>query len=125
MNRAGHKDMRWYRGRGLCADLSAVSGRAMPSVPVTGSSLVPIVVPIVTTPILFLWLFAVFYADRHPEHGSHNRSSISLGPERSSAHGVEDRQRGGDALGLGAHTGEPRVVRSHQAAESTDPPPAG
>jgi hypothetical protein len=90
----------------------------------SGSNLVPIVVPIVTTPILFVWLFAVFYADRHPEHRSHSRSSISLGPERpSSAAGVEGRQRGG-AVGLGAETGEPGVVESHQAARSTSPPPA-
>src|SRR5208282_6208301 len=108
-----------------CADLSAVSGRVMLSVPMTGSNVVPIVVPIVMTPILFVWLFLVFYADRHPEQGSHSRSSISLGPERSSsAVGVEDRQRGNDALGLGARTGEPGVVRSHQADESTGPSPA-
>jgi hypothetical protein len=97
----------------------------MLSVPMTGSSLVPIVVPLVMTPVLFVWLFVVFYAARHPEHRSHSRSSISLGPERSSpAAGVEDRQRGGGALGLGAQTGEPDVARSHQAAESTGPPPA-
>ena len=91
----------------------------------TGSNLVPILVPIVMTPILFVWLFAVFYADSHPEHGSHSRSSMSLGPERSSsAVGAEDRQHGDGALGLGAQTGEAGVVGSHQAAESTGPPPA-
>jgi hypothetical protein len=58
-DRAGHKNIQCL-GRGLCADLSAVSGRAVLSVPMTGSILVPTVVQIVMTPILLCgssWCF--------------------------------------------------------------------
>jgi hypothetical protein len=34
----------------------------------SGSALVPFIVPIVAVPILFLWLGAVYYADAHPQY---------------------------------------------------------
>lgn len=72
----------------------------------SGSSLVPILTPIVMTPILFAWIFAVFWADRHPGYGSQSRSSISLTEERpASAIGAEGHQDGDGALETGAETG--------------------
>jgi hypothetical protein len=35
-----------------------------------GSALVPFIVPIVTVPILFLWLGSLFYANAHPQYPS-------------------------------------------------------
>lgn len=91
----------------------------------SGSNLVAIVVPIVMTPVLFAWIFAVFYAGSHPGYGSHSRSSISLAPERpSSATGVQGRQPGDDALGLRPRPGEPGGMRPHQGDGPTGPPPA-
>jgi hypothetical protein len=33
-----------------------------------GSALVPVVVPCVALPLLFLWLFAVYHANAHPQY---------------------------------------------------------
>ncbi len=37
----------------------------------SGSTLTAIVTPIVALPLLAAWLCLVFYADSHPEHGTH------------------------------------------------------
>jgi hypothetical protein len=37
----------------------------------SGSTLAAVITPIVALPFLALWLSLVFYADRHPQHGTH------------------------------------------------------
>jgi hypothetical protein len=75
----------------------------------TGSSLAPIVVPIVAVITLAWWLIMVFYADSHPQHG----------------HGTSNREITG-----GKPAGDPRQQVPRQGAapdELTDTPskPAG
>ncbi len=37
----------------------------------SGSNLTAVITPVVALPLLALWLIAVFYADKHPQHSTH------------------------------------------------------
>lgn len=81
----------------------------------TGSSLAPIVIPIVAMITLFGWLAVVFYADSHPAHGSDSRSSVSSAPEwPSSEAGVAGPAPTGDVLGPGSGTADRGGTQPHQ-----------
>ena len=53
----------------------------------TGSSLAPVVIPIVVVILLAMWLFMVYYADSHPEPGVKSRTP---GPGRSGPAALAD-----------------------------------
>src|SRR5579875_3092387 len=56
----------------------------------TGSSLAPFIIPLAVTPALFIWLFMIYYADRHPDWRRRTRPGHGIpmgtgpaGPHRS------------------------------------------
>jgi hypothetical protein len=80
----------------------------------TGSSLAPIVIPIVAMISLFGWLAAVFYADSHPAHGSDSRSSLSSAPQwPSSETGIAGPAPTDDELGPGSGTADRGSTQPH------------
>jgi hypothetical protein len=81
----------------------------------TGSSLAPIVIPIVAMISLFGWLAVIFYADSHPPHGSDSRSSVSSAPQWPPAEtGVAGPPPTDDALGPGSGTVDRGRTQPHQ-----------
>jgi len=80
----------------------------------TGSSLAPIVIPIVAMISLFGWLAVVFYADSHPAHGGDSRSSASSAPQwPSSETGIAGPAPTDDELGPGSGTADRGNTQPH------------
>jgi hypothetical protein len=81
----------------------------------TGSSLAPIVIPIVAMITLFGWLAVVFYADSHPPRGSDSRSAVSSAPTWPSAEtGLARPPPTSDVLGPGSGTADRGNTQPHQ-----------
>ena len=74
----------------------------------TGSSYIPIVVPIMAFVTMFFWLGLVFYADSHP----------GWKPRRKSAHGTA---AGVDCVGADGAAGAPGVDSVADAAPAIAP----
>ena len=49
----------------------------------SGSSLAPIIIPVVVVPVLAFWLIMVAYADRHPAWRKGGQASARQAPARS------------------------------------------
>jgi hypothetical protein len=64
-------------------------------VTMTGSSLAPIVIPIVAMVSLAAWITMIFYADRHPFWGDRTKSIQSRQMHRFSARSVHLPHRAG------------------------------
>ena len=80
----------------------------------TGSSLAPIIIPIVAMISLFGWLAAVFYADSHPAHGRESRSSLSSAPQwPSSETEIVGPASTDDQLGSGSGTADRSSTQPH------------
>jgi hypothetical protein len=77
----------------------------------SGGFIAPIIIPAVMMPILFGWIFLVFYADSHPEPGNMGR----IGESQLSAGAMESGVQAADA----AAAVEP------QAETGSTPEPAG
>jgi hypothetical protein len=81
----------------------------------TGSSLAPIVIPIIAMITLFGWLAAVFYADSHPAHDSESRTSLSSAPQwPPSETGIAGPPSADDELGPGSGTADRGSTRPHR-----------
>lgn len=55
----------------------------------SGSSLAPIIIPVVVVPVLAFWLIMVAYADRHPAWRKGGQASVRQAPGQRS--GEESR----------------------------------
>jgi hypothetical protein len=66
----------------------------------SGGFIAPIIIPAVMMPILFGWIFLVFYADSHPERGNLGR----IGESQLSAGAVESGVQPADAAAVEPQT---------------------
>jgi hypothetical protein len=88
----------------------------------TGSSLAPIVIPIVVTIALAVWLVMVFYAAARPGWKAHSAPSKPRLPD-AGEHPETRRQAGpGRAVATAAHSTD--AVESETSADRRQAPPA-
>ena len=90
----------------------------------TGSSLAPIVIPIVVTIALASWLAIVFYAAAHPgwkTHAASSRPAVTEAGEHAEPSGQAQPERALAAAAPGGNAVEPGTAGDHGQAAPAAP----